>query len=166
MKKLLCPKKCSCNCVFTYVFIQNQVGISHLKKKKGFRTKGICTYFDFLNKAGAYNSKLWPHWQHIIYAECGIACGSLYVTWYMISIHSLITLIGNMNIIFVYVAVCIYWCMYLFIGFWNQAANAAVTLKEVLKLFFTDNKSLCFSKAVLSCIFPVNQQALKHLIET
>lgn len=58
-----------------------------------------------------------------------------------------------------------WWLTYLFIGLWNQAFDAAVTVKEALKLLVADNKSLCLPKAVLSCIFPINQQALEHLVE-
>lgn len=52
---------------------------------------------------------------------------------------------------------------YLLIGLRNQAGDAAVSIQEVLKLLVTDDEPLCLSQGCLSCVLPINQQALEHL---
>ena len=52
---------------------------------------------------------------------------------------------------------------YLLIGLRNQAGDAAVSIQKLLKLLLTDDEPLCLSQGALSCIFPINQQTLKHL---
>ncbi|TNN80210.1 hypothetical protein EYF80_009535 [Liparis tanakae] len=44
-----------------------------------------------------------------------------------------------------------------------KAGNAAVSFQEVLKHLLADDEPLRLSQGFLSCIFPVNQQALEYL---
>lgn len=52
---------------------------------------------------------------------------------------------------------------YLVIGLGNKAGDTAVSIQELLKLLVADDKPLSLSQGCLSCILPINQQALEYL---
>lgn len=52
---------------------------------------------------------------------------------------------------------------YLLIRFWHQTGDIFVAIQELLKVFITDNKFLCFSQGIITTVLPFNEQALEHL---